>query len=186
MKFFKKGFFKKLRINRKFRDYSKGIIIFENTSLVIKAEKALKSAGYQIKMVAPPPIVRKGCDLAIEVPIIKALSILEFLKMNKINYLDFIPCNKEDLLKPVDIFQIKDFGKYLMVRAANMKLTVDKESLTIVNISGGGCPDVPYLASKLIGLNLTTAPQPKELANTLCGYALQLAYEKIKEILCLS
>jgi hypothetical protein len=27
-----------------------------------------------------------------------------------------------------------------------MKLTVDKETLTVVNISGEGCPDVPYLA----------------------------------------
>jgi hypothetical protein len=34
-----------------------------------------------------------------------------------------------------------------MIRAANMKLTVDKDTMVIVNISGGGCPDVPYLAS---------------------------------------
>lgn len=179
MKFFKKIFFK----NKK---NFKGILIFENTSQVIEAERILKAAGYKIKVVAPPSAIRKGCDLAIELPIIESLGILEFLKNKKIKYLDFISCNDNELLKPVDIFQIKDFGKYLMVRAANMKLTIDKENLIIVNISGGGCPDVPYLASKLIGLSLNTAPQPKELANTLCGYALQLAYEKIKELLCLS
>jgi len=38
-----------------------------------------------------------------------------------------------------------------MVRAANMKLTIDKKTRMIVNISGGGCPDVPYLASQMIG-----------------------------------
>jgi len=41
------------------------------------------------------------------------------------------------LLQPVNIFQNKDFGKYLMIRAANMKLTIDKETKAIVNISGG-------------------------------------------------
>jgi hypothetical protein len=65
-----------------------------------------------------------------------------------------------------------------------MKITVDKNSLTIVNISGGGCPDVPYLASVLVGKKLNEVPEPRQLGHTLCGYALQLAYDKIKE-LCL-
>jgi len=67
-----------------------------------------------------------------------------------------------------------------MVQAANMKLTVDKGSLTIVNISGGGCPDVPYLAEQMVGKPLTEAPSPREIGHTLCGYALQLAYEEMK------
>ena len=90
-----------------------------------------------------------------------------------------VPVNSP-LLKPVDIFQIKDFGRYLMVRAANMKLTVEKETLTIVNISGGGCPDVPYLAREMVGKTLTAAPSPREIGHTLCGYALQLACEEMK------
>ena len=65
-----------------------------------------------------------------------------------------------------------------MVRAANMKLTVDKET-PIVNISGGGCPDVPYLAREMVGKSLVRRP-PREIGHTLCGYALQLAYEEMK------
>lgn len=84
------------------------------------------------------------------------------------------------LLKPVELFKTKDFGKYLMVQAANMKLTVEKESLTIVNISGGGCPDVPYLAEEMVGKSLHEAPSPREIGHTLCGYALQLAYEEMR------
>ena len=57
-------------------------------------------------------------------------------------------------------FKIKDFGRYLMVQAANMKLTVEKESLTIVNISGGGCPDVPYLAEQMVGKSLERSSEP--------------------------
>jgi hypothetical protein len=64
-----------------------------------------------------------------------------------------------------------------MIRAANMKLTIDKETLTIVNVSGGGCPDVPYLAQEMVGKSLFEASQPREIGHTLCGYSLQLAYE---------
>jgi hypothetical protein len=67
-----------------------------------------------------------------------------------------------------------------MVRAANMKLTVDKETKIIVNISGGGCPDIPYLASQMVGKHLNESPSPREIGHTLCGYALQLAFEEIK------
>jgi hypothetical protein len=63
-----------------------------------------------------------------------------------------------------------------------MKITVHKSSLTIVNISGGGCPDVPYLAACLVGKKINEAPEPRTLGHTLCGYALQLAYDKIKEV----
>jgi hypothetical protein len=83
------------------------------------------------------------------------------------------------LLQPVDLFHTKCIGRYLMVRAANMKLTVDKETSTIVNVSGGGCPDVPYLAQEMVGKTIMEAPSPREIGHTLCGYALQLAYEEV-------
>jgi len=67
-----------------------------------------------------------------------------------------------------------------MIRAANMKLTVDKKTMTIVNISGGGCPDVPYLAQEIVGKRLGEAPSPRAIGHTLCGYALQLAYEEMQ------
>jgi hypothetical protein len=67
-----------------------------------------------------------------------------------------------------------------MVRAANMKLTIDKQTLSIVNVSGGGCPDVPYLARQMVGKSLDETPRPGRIGHTLCGYALELAYEEIK------
>jgi hypothetical protein len=83
------------------------------------------------------------------------------------------------LLKPVDLFHTKRIGGYLMIRAANMKLTVDASPGVIVNISGGGCPDVPFLAMEMVGIPLDKAPSPREIGHTLCGYALQLAYEEM-------
>jgi len=162
-----------------------GLLLFENTSEVIKAEKILQKEGYKIKVVGPPPEVRKGCDLAIEVPVIEITGILNLLKTKGIEPLDFISFSENEILKPVDLFQVKDFGNYLMVRAANMKITVDKKTLVIVNVSGGGCPDVPYLASILVGVSLKDTFSPKDLAHTLCGYALHLAFKKAKELLCL-
>ena len=96
----------------------------------------------------------------------------------EISPLEAVPASSP-LLQPVDIFQITDYGPYLMVRAANMKLTVEKETLTIVNISGGGCPDVPYLAKEMVGKTLNEAPRPREIGHTLCGYALELACEEM-------
>ncbi|WP_353685140.1 DUF3343 domain-containing protein [Thermodesulfovibrio sp. 3907-1M] len=161
----------------------RGILIFENTSEVIRAENILKEHGYEIKVVGPPPHVRKGCDLAIEFPVVEAMGILNVLEAQGLIPLDFLPSNDGNL-KPVDLFHVKDYGRFIMVRAANMKITVHKGSLTIVNISGGGCPDVPYLAACLVGKKINEATQPRMLGHTLCGYALQLAYDKIKE-LCL-
>lgn len=161
----------------------KGLLIFDNTSEVIRAENILKCKGFNIKVVGPPPHVRKGCDLAIEFPIVETMGILNVLEIKGISPIDFLPSNDANL-KPVDLFHVKDYGRFLMVRAANMKITVHKSSLTIVNISGGGCPDVPYLAACLVGKKINEAPEPRTLGHTLCGYALQLAYDKIKE-LCL-
>ena len=70
-------------------------------------------------------------------------------------------------------------GALGLQRAANMKITIAKEGLKIVNISGGGCPDVPFLARQMVGKTLAEAPRPRELGHTLCGYALELAYEEL-------
>ncbi|MBW1783547.1 MAG: DUF3343 domain-containing protein [Deltaproteobacteria bacterium] len=157
----------------------RGILVFENTSEVIRAETVLKKEGWDIRVMGPPPEIRTGCDLVIEFPLIEELNILRTLEAAGAEPLQMVPVNSP-LLQPVDIFQTRDYGRYLMVRAANMKLTVDKESLVVVNISGGGCPDVPYLAQEMVGKPLTDAPAPEEIGHTLCGYALQLAYEEMK------
>jgi hypothetical protein len=158
----------------------RGILIFENTSEVIRAESVLKAEGWKIRVVGPPPQIRSGCDLVIEIPLIEELGILRALRVAGVPPMEVVPVTSP-LLKPVDLFQTKELGPYLMIRAANMKLTVHKETLTIVNVSGGGCPDVPYLAQEMVGKGLADAPSPHQIGHTLCGYALQLAYEEMQK-----
>lgn len=157
----------------------RGILVFSHTSEVIRAEKILKEGGWAIRVMGPPPEIQSGCDLVIEFFIVDELKVLRTLEQARLNPLEVVPVSSP-LLKPVDLFQVKDFGRYLMVRAANMKLTVDKQTRAIVNISGGGCPDVPYLAWELVGRPLEAAPRPWDLGHTLCGYALELAFQEME------
>ncbi|HMK33594.1 MAG TPA: DUF3343 domain-containing protein [Desulfomonilaceae bacterium] len=162
----------------------RGILVLQHTSDVIRAETLLKDAGLDITVKGPPPEVRTGCDLAIEFPIVSELQVSRILRDAGIYPVQTLPL-QDLLLEPVSLYQVKDFGDHLMVRAANMKITVDKRDLRIVNVSGGGCPDVPFLADRLVGEQLAEAPEPKTLGSTLCGYALQLAYEELKRnVMC--
>ncbi len=163
---------------QKRKDVDFGILIFETTSDVIQAENTLRRAGCEIRVMGPPPEIRTGCDLVIEYPIMDQMLILRILGEAKIGYRDTVPVTSP-LLTPVDLYFVKDFGDYLMVRAANMKITVDKKTRFIVNVSGGGCPDVPYLAHEMTGKRLDEAPFPRDIGHTLCAYALQLAYEEV-------
>ncbi|MEW6266212.1 MAG: DUF3343 domain-containing protein [Thermodesulfobacteriota bacterium] len=177
------GWFKRRapREKRQADQAGRGFLVFENTSEVIRAEKILKADGRPIRVMGPPPEMRKGCDLVIEFPLIEELNLVRRLEKAGLPPLEVVPV-AGPLLSPVDIYQIKDFGAYLMVRAANMKITVRKDDQTIVNISGGGCPDAPYLAREMVGRTLAAAPHPRDIGHTLCGYALALAYEKAKQL----
>ncbi len=161
---------------------SKALLIFEHTSEVIKAEEIIKNQNIFFKVVAPPPEYRKGCDLAIEVWIVEIPGILNLLKKKGLDPIEVLPLSDTNL-EPVDLYFIKDYGDFIMVRFANMKITAEKKNLKIVNISGGGCPDVPFLAAYLIGRDLK-GEFPLEYSYSLCGYALKKAYYKLKEILC--
>lgn len=160
------------------RKSERAILVFDNTSEVIQAQRTLEKKGWKLRVMGPPPEIRNGCDLVIEIPLIEELNILRTLQETRNVPIKVVPVSSP-LLQPVDIFQVKDYGDYLMVRAANMKITIEKENQLIVNISGGGCPDVPYLAGEMVGKSLTESPLPKDIGHTLCGYALQLAYEEI-------
>ena len=172
------SFFKKTRPPKK-QQQDRGILVFENTSEVIRAENALKAGGWNVKVKGPPPEIRTGCDLVIEFPLIEELQVLRVLEEAGVAPLKVVPVHSP-LLEPVNLFQTKDFGEYLMIRAANMKLTVDKKTMAIVNVSGGGCPDVPFLAQEMVGKPLSDAPSPRAIGHTLRGYALQLAYEEMR------
>jgi len=156
-----------------------GILVFENTSDVIRAENVLKLTGRSVRVMGPPPSIQTGCDLVIAFPLIEELDIVRELGKADVSPLKVVPVTAP-LLEPVNLFHTKDFGDYLMVRAANMKITIGKQDMKIVNISGGGCPDVPYLAHEMVGKTLAEVPEPRELGHTLCGYALQLAYEELR------
>ena len=156
----------------------RGILVFESTSDVIQAEKILRKSSWSIRVMGPPAEIQTGCDLVIEFPLIQKLDIVRELHQADIPPIQVVPVTAP-LLEPVNLFQTKDFGDYLMVRAANMKITVAKKDWKIVNISGGGCPDIPYLAQAMVGMTLKQSPRPRDLGHTLCGYALDLAYEEL-------
>ena len=170
--------FKKRETKTETPRQERGILVFENTTRVIKAESLLKAGGWQIEVKGPPPDIRSGCDLVIEFPLLEELSIIRKLSEANLKPVQVVPVNSV-LLEPVDLLQEKEYGDYLMVRAANMKITVDRNTQLIVNVSGGGCPDVPYLAEQMVNKSLSTAPQPRDVGYTLCAYALQIAYERI-------
>lgn len=168
----------KIRAKTETDQKDRGILVFEHTSEVIKAENVLKSDRMEIKVMGPPPEIRSGCDLVIEFPLIKELEIIRVLDSVGLKPLQIVPVTSV-LLEPVDLLQVKDFGEYLMIRAANMKITVDKKSSIIVNVSGGGCPDVPYLAEQMVNRHINDTPNPKDIGYTLCAYALQIAYDRL-------
>lgn len=161
---------------------TRGLLIFADTQSVMHAEQILTEENYDIRVVSPPPQYRTGCDLSIEFPLLDATAITKLLKKIGLGPIDVLPVS-DNGLKPLRLYKTKDFGQYLMVRAANMKITVDKETRTIVNISGGGCPDVPYLAREMMGKTLSEAPEPDVAGFSLCAYALNMAYDEMIRLL---
>lgn len=168
---------------KKKREFEKGqgLVILNEVSEAMQAEKMLKSFGYEVRGVAPPPEIRKGCDLAVEFNLVDQLGVERLLKRSGLSPLDVVSLDTLSR-RPLDITKERDFGRYLMVRAANMKITVDKEMGLIVNVSGGGCPDVPYLAMTMVGKSLNETDTPEEIGYSLCAYMLEKAYEKALSI----
>lgn len=163
-------------------EVTRGLLIFAHPTTVIAVEDLLRDEGYTIRVVSPPPAYRTGCDLSVEFPLEAEAAITELLNAVKLHPIDVVPITSEGM-EPLQFVRKKWYGKYLMVRAANMKITVDTETKVIVNISGGGCPDVPYLATTMIGKRLDEAPAPDEVGFSLCAYSLNTAREEmIREI----
>jgi hypothetical protein len=57
----------------------KGVVLLKTVREGILAEKALLKKGYAVRKVAPPPEYRKGCEIAIEIDIIKKEEIVKIL-----------------------------------------------------------------------------------------------------------
>ncbi len=160
---------------------TRGLLIFADTHTVMHAEQVLKEEKYKIRVVSPPPEYRTGCDLCLEFPIVDAPEITKLLKEIGLAPIDVLPISGNGM-KPLELYKTKDFGQYLMVRAANMKITIDKTTKRIVNISGGGCPDIPYLAHEMVGKLLSEAPEPSVIGFSVCAYSLNMAYEEMARI----
>lgn len=161
---------------------ARGVMAFSHTAEVIRAEAALKAAGFAVRVMGPPPDMRTGCDMVVEFELMREPAARRALAAAELSPLGVAPV-RAGMLEPVSLFQSVDFGRWLMVRAANMKVTVDKETRVIVNVSGGGCPDVPALAELMVGRTLEDAPAPLERGQTLCSYALELAFREAQRLL---
>ena len=153
-----------------------GLIIFANVEDAIRAEKILRAGSFETRLVAPPPALRRGCDLALEINLTEKPVIEKTLLEKKSHFLEVLPLRGSGEL--FNVVKVKDFGDAVMVKAANMKLTFDKKTGVILNISGGGCPDIPYLHISMVDKKLSEVISPKEQGYTLCALMLDVAYRE--------
>ena len=158
-----------------------GLVLFMDVAEAMKAERVVKEADYAVKLVAPPPELRKGCDLALEMNLVEQLGLERLFKEKDIEYVDITPL-KLETSELLDIVKVTDFGDWVMVKAGNMKLTFDKNDGMIVNTSGGGCPDIPHLHAEMVGKKLAEAPRPRDIGFTLCALMLDRALEECIDI----
>ncbi len=149
-----------------FKDAMRGLHVLEKAKLGVKAG-------------APPPDIRTGCDLALGIEITRLPQAEKILSESGIkpvevaltSGVELVPLQMSKLIKKVD------YGEHLMVRCGNMKITFDKRTGIVVNISGGGCPDIPFVAYKVVGTKLGEGPRPRSVGYTLCAFTLDQAYE---------
>lgn len=161
---------------------SPGLFLFDDVNEALAAERVLKAAAYLVTLVAPPRHLRAGCDLAVTMPRVEYVGAARALEDADVAVREWVD-NAEGTMAVSDVVTTVDFGEWLMVRAGNMKIVVEKASGVIVNTSGGGCPDIPYLNLALVGVALEDAPRPKELGYTLCGLMLDRAYVEAGHLL---
>jgi len=158
-----------------------GLVLFLDVQGAMMAEKVLRDAGYTVKLIAPPPALRKGCDLALEINLVEQPGIERVLNQRDVDYVS-VTSLKTGTSELLEIVKVTDFGNWVMVKAGNMKLTFDKDSGIIVNTSGGGCPDIPHLHAELIDKPLTEVPRPRDIGFTLCARMLERALEECLDL----
>lgn len=154
-----------------------GLVLFEEVQEAMKGEKVLKNRGYSVRLVAPPPELRKGCDLAVEIKLVEQPGIERVLKEKDVAFIEIRPM-KLGTSEILEIVRVTDYGDWVMIKAANMKLTYEKSTGTIVNTSGGGCPDIPVMHAELLDKHVEEAPRPRDIGYTLCSLMLDRALEE--------
>jgi len=103
--------------------------------------------------------------------------IERLLRQSEIDYVEVRPL-KVGTSGILEIVRVVDFGDWVMVKAANMKLSYEKHTGVIVNTSGGGCPDIPVMHAELLDKRVSEAPRPGDLGYTLCSLMLDRALEE--------
>lgn len=157
-----------------------GIVLFQAVDEAIAVEKILKAADFEVKLVAPPPKLRKGCDLAVEFNIVEKAGVERALAQKDAHFVEILPIKGAREL--LDIVKVINFDDACMVKAGNMKLTFDKNTGVILNISGGGCPDIPFLHLGMVDKKVTDVARPKDNGHTLCALMLDRAFVEALEI----
>ena len=119
----------------------KALVVFDYIYHALQAKHVLSEAGFKLREVAPPPEYRTGCDLAIEINATDVDEAERILEEKKVIILDILFMPKDTTLVPVyltTLIKTVDFPDYTMVRCGNMKITYQKGTGKIVNVSGGG------------------------------------------------
>ena len=84
-----------------------GLVLFQNVEEAIRAEKVLKSGNYETRLVAPPPELRKGCDLALEINIVEMTGVERLLHQKETSFVEILPLKGDGEL--LDVVKIKDY-----------------------------------------------------------------------------
>ncbi|MBW6518437.1 MAG: DUF3343 domain-containing protein [ANME-2 cluster archaeon] len=160
------------------RPQTSAILLFEHSRSAIRAEYILKKHGFEVILTTPPPDIRKGCDLSVMVDAGQQIDAMRLLDRECISYIDLVAFTGGQ--KPVELSTQKEIDGFIMVKSGNMKLTFSRTSGVIVNISGGGCPDIPSISKQLINTNLATAVRPLDIGYSMCAYLLDRAMFEAK------
>ncbi len=162
----------------------RALFTFDHTHHALRAQYLLSKDGLHVKAVAPPPEIRSGCDVAVEIDVEEIRWAEEVLKSNNVEFADVIFVERQ--MRPLELSKLlKEFelDGYIMVRCGSLKLTFEKKSQIIVNVSGGACPDIPYIAQNLIGKPLGGKERPVTYGVSLCAYCLDKAYDRALELI---
>jgi hypothetical protein len=156
----------------------RGLVLFKNIGDALRAWGTLREEGYDFKLVAPSPKMRKGCGLALEINLVERPGIELLFKQQEAC---IIPLDN-DTSKLLENVRLTDFGDWLMIKVGSMKLTYHKHSGIIVNISGSGCPDVPYLYAEMVDKPLTDVSRPRDIGFSPCALLLDQALQKAHDL----
>ena len=58
----------------------RGLLVFDHTGEVIRAERLLRAAGLDVEVKGPPPQMRTGCDMVVVFELVRQVRALEVLE----------------------------------------------------------------------------------------------------------